>query len=333
MIKYANKLGYAFTFLEGLCYPGTNCDVFKESNNFWQKMKLDAERAGETSIRSVAKQGNNSGYGKQIEGNNATVVIEIETSQVSMFMQQYDKCRFITIPHSKRVIAVGDKRDEDITHFKPCHLGVVILDTSHYSDTDSVLITKEQAVGLEEFIGEEMGKLAYELPIGYKIVEGRFMAPKTYTFKAYSIDGKAPIEKMRTKGFTSGLVTYEELMNMADEGKVRKLESKILKRQAIQPCMKPDHEFTIMNSILVRCLDTNCFSKAKVFRHGEQTYYLPLDNPQPEDIHDKLIVERGRYDEFGNDKYQGVDFELPRVHYRADQVINYLKQKRKLLPI
>ena len=303
MIIYAKRLGYTFDFLSGLIFPSQKYGVFERSNAIWQKMKYEAEIAGEKGKRYIAKIGNNSGYGKQIERKKFNNIIQCSREELPNIIAKYSdrKLEIFSTENTNNIMVLIPYDDDDFLG-APCHLGVVILDYSkiimydyflkmmkpfgnysideiydfapYYTDTDSIWIHKKHLHFFADVMGDRMGNLDYDIPKEFKVYYARFIAPKTYFFEAINAKGEK-IEKQKTKGFPKSIVRFQDLKEYMISNRPIAYEWSGIKRDVFQK-VRGKNTLSLQNVVYKKTLDFNCFKRCTIYEHNGQVYFIPF---------------------------------------------------------
>lgn len=308
MLEYAIGLGYTFRIKSCYVFKKTSSDVFKTCNTFWQDMKNEAERVGNTGRRQIAKIGNNSTYGKQVERASTSKCVYVKKTQVKKLVLQHGWTNINVFSHpgsQNAYVIIKEKPEHPKT---PCHLGIIILDQSkitmydyflrcmrpyqsmdlytcfnhapYYTDTDSIFIHSSQLPLFQDVLGDTFGKLDFDLGhADIHIVKADFHAPKTYFFTAIDIRTGKEIKKQRTKGFPDKHVNFKDLESSSNDGTVLPIAFQAIQRIVFQK-NQFNHVLTLRNIMIERVLNLDCFKKCIKEYHNGQLYFIPFFDEQ-----------------------------------------------------
>ena len=307
MINFAFTIGYDFIPESGYVFHNTSNEIFRDSNTFWQDMKNSAERDGNEGRRQIAKIANNSGYGKQIEQNVVQKTLYCSKKEAYTYINThgYKNVYVFTTPHTDNCfVIVKEKAKNPKT---PTHLGAVILDYSkivmyqyflkfmkpysygtldevyrfapYYTDTDSIFLHVSHLENLMYAIGDDFGKLDYDLKDkDFRIYYARFHAPKTYFFTAVHHVTKKELKKQRTKGFPDKHVSFESLVAVSGRNEEFTVTFDTIQRTVFNK----NNGATILNLknvVMTRTLNLNCFNRSMKIKskiHSDQYYFVPF---------------------------------------------------------
>jgi hypothetical protein len=307
MINFAFTIGYDFVPESGYVFERTTNNIFKDSNNFWQEMKNTAERDGNEGKRQIAKIANNSGYGKQIEQNvvQKTLYCTKKEAYEHINTHGYKNVHVFTSKETENCFVIIKERSK---HPKtPTHLGAVILDYSkivmyqyflkfmkpysygwlddvykfapYYTDTDSIFLHVSHLESLQYAIGDDFGKLDYDLKDKeYRIYYARFHAPKTYFFTAVHHVTKKELKKQRTKGFPDKNIPFESLVLISGVDRTYTVTFDTIQRTVFNK-NNGASILNLKNIVISRTLNLNCFNrclkvKSKVTKG--QYFFVPF---------------------------------------------------------
>jgi hypothetical protein len=307
MINFAFTIGYNFVPESGYVFKQTSNRIFKDSNTFWQDMKNSAERDGNEGRRQIAKIANNSGYGKQIEQNivQRTVYCSKKEAYEYINLHGYKNVHVFTNKDTPNCFVIIKERSK---HPKtPSHLGAVILDYSkivmyqyflqfmkpysygtldqvyqfapYYTDTDSIFLHNSHLEKLTYAIGDDFGKLDYDLKDKhYRIYYARFHAPKTYFFTAKHFVSQHELKKQRTKGFPDKYIPFDSLVAVSGRNQDFTVSFNTIQRTVFNK-NNGASILNLKNVIMTRTLNLNCFNRSLKIKSKQllnQYYFVPF---------------------------------------------------------
>ena len=203
-LEDALSLGYKITkFYSALVYDSSSTSIFNEYVNYFYNLKKQATIDKNPVKRSIAKLYQNSLYGQLMM--NAIFTKDKITSDINEIFRFWEdhKITEITKVHGKYIIkGESNIKEKDIK--KPNQLGAFVLSYSrrlmlyfmkqidptlkstifHYTDTDSMFITKENYYKLRK-IGsvpenEKLGYLSNDCDNDGIVIEMKALGPKSY---------------------------------------------------------------------------------------------------------------------------------------------------------
>lgn len=306
-IMFAMELGYKFEFISALIWDKTSDQVFKKSNAFWQDLKNKASAEGNEGKRQIAKIGNNSGYGKQIQQNVHEKTLYVKSEDVMLLINQYGSTNvkfFGNYQKPNRIAIVQERAEKPQT---PSHLGVMILSASrihmykmflrimepyglntsiedcfkhapYYTDTDSMYIHVSQLPKLQDLIGKKFGQLDYDFKRPDIVIKfARFHAPKTYFYEVIDLQTGEEIKKTKTKGFPEKYVTYDQLKNASLTGQSIEVNFPQIQRLVFNKTIHTEC-LSLYNIIGRRVLNLSCYTRSLRYYDKEknQLYFVPF---------------------------------------------------------
>lgn len=256
-------VAYGYTFhelLEAYLFPNAE-PVFKSTVDMIYEMKREAKQSGNKAQYNASKLAMNSIYGKTLQRARIDKSLICRTERdILKFLGKYSWSGWRNLGSAAGVLMIGDTPSSARNaKTRPNYLGAYVLAYSRaimmniydiaspglrgkdvfYTDTDSVIVSKEGALRLRLqglCHDDELGKLSNDLPGDGKILQLIAVSPKTYAlvymvrvgcsalkcdFTGGESGGRCPDcsspllrgalkETIKSKGISDKLATYED---------------------------------------------------------------------------------------------------------------------------